>query len=108
VKCEDLRRSEEILTGALPSERRDYCCGDHLARDTWRTSLGHREKALELPEEQKQPDDWVVFFQWQDDPAYCDAEPRPLTQETRAYFADKTGFSAGQMSWYQRAREQYG
>jgi hypothetical protein len=24
------------------------------------------------------------------------------------YFADKPGFSHGQMSWYQRAREQYG
>ena len=31
-----------------------------------------------------------------------------LTEETLAYFAGKPGFSLGQMSWYQRAREQYG
>jgi hypothetical protein len=50
----------------------------------------------------------VVFFPWQDDPAYRDQEPRQLSQETLAYFADKPGFSVGQMSWYQRARDQYG
>ena len=67
------------------------------------------KKALETPEEQKHPDDWrVVFFPWHDDPAYCDAEPRQLTEETLRYFADKPGFSVGQMSWYQRARDQYG
>ena len=65
--------------------------------------------ALETPEEEKQSDDWrVVFFPWQDDPAYSDAEPRSLTQETIRYFSDKPGFSLGQMSWYQRARDQYG
>jgi hypothetical protein len=49
----------------------------------------------------------VVFFPWHDDPAYCDAEPRHLTEETLRYFADKPGFRAGQMSWYQRTRDQY-
>ena len=65
--------------------------------------------ALETPEEQKQPDDWrVVFFLWQDDPAYCDTAPKVLTEETLRYFSDKPGLSLRQMSWYQRARAQYG
>jgi hypothetical protein len=50
----------------------------------------------------------VVFFPWQEDQDYCDAEPRPLTEETLRYFADKPGLSIGQMSWYQRTRDQYG
>ena len=81
---------------------------------TWRGGRGGHlwdivKPALETPEEEKQPDDWrVVFFPWQDDPAYCDQEPRQLTEETLRYFSDKPGFSAGQMSWYQRARNQYG
>jgi hypothetical protein len=110
VQCEDLRRSEEILTGAIPSAKD----GTIVVETTWRGGRGGHlwdivKKALETPEEQKQPDDWrVVFFPWQDDPAYCDQEPRQLNQETLHYFADKLGFTAGQMSWYQRARDQYG
>lgn len=110
VQCEDLRRSEEILTGALPSAKD----GTIVVETTWRGGRGGHlwdivKTALETPEERKQPDDWrVVCFPWQDDPAYYDGEPRPLTQETLAYFAGKPGFSLGQMSWYQRAREQYG
>ena len=96
VQCEDLRRSEEILTGALPSAKD----GTIVVETTWRGGRGGHlwdivKKALETPEEQKQPDDWrVVFFPWQDDPAYCDAEPRPLSEETLNYFADKPGFSS--------------
>jgi hypothetical protein len=110
VQCEDLRRSEEILTGALPSAKD----GTIVVETTWRGGRGGHlwdivKKGLETAEEQKQPDDWrVVFFPWQDDPAYRDADPQTLTEETLRYFADKPGFSAGQMSWYQRARDQYG
>jgi hypothetical protein len=107
VQCEDLRRSEEILTGALPSAKD----GTIVVETTWRGGRGGHlwdivKKGLETAEEQKQPDDWrVVFFPWQDDPAYRDADPQTLTEETLRYFADKPGFSAGQMSWYQRARD---
>ena len=67
------------------------------------------QKALETPEEQKQPDDWrVVFFPWTDDPDYADSEPQALTAETIRYFSDKPGFSLGQMSGYQRARTHFG
>ena len=109
VQCEDPRRTEEILTGALPSTKD----GTIVVETTWRGERGGHlwdivKRALETPEEHKQPDDWrVVFFPWQDDPAYSHAEPRPLTQETLPYSSDKPGFSLGQMSWYQRARDQY-
>jgi hypothetical protein len=67
------------------------------------------KKALETPEEQKQPDDWrVVFFPWTDDPDYADSEPQALTAGTIRYFSDKPGFSLGQMSGYQRARTHFG
>ena len=49
----------------------------------------------------------MVFFPWQDDPAYCDAEPQRLKEDVR-YFSDKPGFSIGQKSWYQKARDQFG
>jgi hypothetical protein len=66
-------------------------------------------KHQQLLEEQKQPDDWrLVFFPWQDDPDYFDSEPQALTAETIRYFSDKPGFSLGQMSSYQRARNQFG
>ena len=79
IQAEDLRRSEEILTGAIPSAKD----GLVVVETTWRGGRGGHlwdivKKALETPEEQKHTDDWrVVFFPWQDDPAYCDAEPQP-------------------------------
>jgi hypothetical protein len=62
------------------------------------------------PEEEKGRLDWrVVFFPWQDEPTYCDAVPRPLSDETRRYFAGLPGkFSPGQQSWYQRKRAELG
>ena len=85
-----------------------------VVETTWRGGRGGHlwdivKKALETPEEQKHADDWrVVFFPWQHDPAYCDAEPQPLKEETVRYFSDKPGFSVGQKSWYQKARDQFG
>jgi hypothetical protein len=63
IQTTDLRRSEEILTGAIPSAKN----GTIVVETTWRGRGGHLweivKKALETPEEQKQPDDWrVVFF----------------------------------------------
>ena len=110
IQATDLRRSEEILTGAIPSAKN----GTIVVETTWRGGRGGHlweivKKALETPEEQKQPDDWrVVFFPWTDDPDYADSEPQALTAETIRYFSDKPGFSLGQMSWYQRARTQFG
>jgi hypothetical protein len=54
VQCEDLRRSEEILTGAIPSAKD----GTIVVETTWRGGRGGHlwdivKKALETPEEQK-------------------------------------------------------
>ncbi|HEY5813147.1 MAG TPA: hypothetical protein VIT23_10915 [Terrimicrobiaceae bacterium] len=83
-----------------------------VVETTWRGGRGGHlwdivRKALETPEEEKHADDWrVVFFPWQDDPACCDAVPQLLKEETVRYFSDKPGFSNGQKSWYQKARDQ--
>ena len=58
VQCEDLRRSEEILTGTLPTAKD----GMIVVETTWRGGRGGHlwdivKKALETPEEQKQPDE---------------------------------------------------
>ena len=81
---------------------------------TWRGGRhGHLwvlvKSALETPHWQKGPLDWrVFFFPWTDEPAYCDEVPRPLSEATRRYFADKPNISAGQQSWYQRKRAEQG
>ena len=77
IQSTDLARSEEILTGALPS------VGNGLAviETTWRGGRqGHLwslvKFALETPEDRKGPLDWrVVFFPWQNEPSYCDPSP---------------------------------
>ena len=114
IQATDLARSEEILTGALPSVGDGIC----VAETTWRGGRnGHLwglvKQALETPEEQKGPYDWrVQFFPWCDEPAYCDAVPRPLSDETQRYFAGLPAsageFTPGQMSWYQRKRAELG
>jgi hypothetical protein len=114
IQATDLARSEEILTGALPSVGDGIC----VCESTWRGGRnGHLwslvKSALETPEEQKGPLDWrVVFFPWQHDPNYRDAVPRPVGEETVRYFAGLPAsageFSPGQMSWYQRKRGELG
>ena len=112
IQATDIARSEEILTGALPSVGDGIC----VIESTWRGGRhGHLwglvKQALETPKEQKGPFDWrLAFFPWYEDPGYCDALPRPLSVETRRYFEGKPGLSLspGQMSWYQRKRDELG
>jgi hypothetical protein len=109
IQATDLRRSEEILTGAIPSAKN----GTIVVETTWRgargrASMGDR-KALETPEEQKQPDDWrVVFFPGKTTRSIWTPSPRRLPRRRFDIFADKPGFSLGQMSSYQRAPTQFG
>jgi hypothetical protein len=64
IQATDLARSEEILTGALPSVGDGVC----VVETTWKGGRnGHLwslvKSALETPEDQKGPLDWrVVFF----------------------------------------------
>ena len=114
IQATDLARSEEILTGALPSVGDGIC----VCESTWHGGRnGHLwslvKSALETPEEQKGPLDWrVVFFPWQHEPEYGDAVPRPVGEETARYFAglpaSAGAFSPSQMSWYQRKRAELG
>ena len=114
VQSTDLARSEEILTGALPSVGDGVC----VVETTWKGGRnGHLwslvKSALETPEKEKGPLDWrVAFFPWRDESAYCDALPRPIGEETARYFAGLPAsagkFSPGQQSWYQRKRAELG
>ena len=114
IQSTDLARSEEILTGALPSVGDGVC----VVESTWRGGRnGHLwslvKSALETPEEEKGPLDWrVAFFPWRDESAYSDAVPRPIGEETERYFAGLPAsageFSPGQMSRYQRKRAELG
>ena len=70
VQATDLARSEEILTGALPSVGDGVC----VVETTWKGGRnGHLwglvRSALETPEEQKKPLDWRVFFHGKTNPA---------------------------------------
>ena len=115
IQSTDLARSEEILTGALPSAGD----GTIVVETTWKGGRhGHLwnlvKSAFETPVEQKGPLDWrVVFFPWTDEPNYCDEVPRPLGEETRRYFeglsaAAEISVTPGQVSWYQRKRGELG
>ena len=89
IQSSDLTRSEEILTGALPSVGDGVC----VVETTWHGGRnGHLwslvKSALETPEQEKGPLDWrVAFFPWRDESAYSDAVPRPVGEETARYFA---------------------
>ena len=114
IQSTDLARSEEILTGGLPSAGDGIC----VVESTWRGGRnGHLwslvKSGLEIPEEEKGPLDWrVVFFDWQSDPSYSDAVPRLIGEETERYFsglpASAGVFTLGQKSWYQRKRAELG
>jgi hypothetical protein len=112
IQVDDAHRSEEILSGSLPSVGNGIC----VVETTWKGGRhGHLwnivKGALETPEEQKGPLDWrVIFYPWQDEPGYCDAVPRPLSEETQRYFEGlhNISVSPGQMSWYQRKRAELG
>ena len=63
IQASDLARSEEILTGALPSVGDGVC----VVETTWKGGRnGHLwslvKSALETPEDQKGPLDWRVGF----------------------------------------------
>jgi hypothetical protein len=49
----------------------------------------------------------VIFFPWQNDPAYCDARPQALTEETIHYFAARQAwtFAFADSRWEWRRRK---
>lgn len=111
IQHTDTRRSEEILTGALPSAE----SGLTIVETTWKGGKGGHlwrfvEHYLSTPVGQLGDDDFdVLFFPWWTDQAYQSRAPGPVGKEIGSYLDDKElelgiTFTPGQRSWYQSAR----
>jgi hypothetical protein len=113
---DDPRRSEEILTGAIPSAEH----GTVLVETTWKGGRGGHlwdlvKASMETPEEQKTDKDWrVVFFPWYNDPTYrLDGDPATISPAISQYLdqmQSQTGhtFSDQQRLWYDRQSRDLG
>lgn len=116
IQADDPRRSEEILTGAIPSAEH----GRIIVETTWKGGRGGHlweivKGALETPEEAKTDKDWrVVFFPWWKDPTYCVEGDVSTIQPAIATYLDDmertTGhtFTPQQRLWYDRQQRQLG
>ncbi len=116
IQADDPRRSEEILTGALPSAEH----GVTIIETTWKGGRsGHLwnlvKQAMEMPPEHRTPNDWhLFFFPWWNDPTYSEAgREEHIDTETRRYLADKEAeigqaFTEGQKCWYARRKATLG
>ena len=116
IQADDPKRSEEILTGALPSAEH----GITIIETTWKGGRGGHlwnlvKQAMELPESQRTLNDWhLYFFPWWTDPTYTEAgDIRAIEPEILKYLAEKeaeTGqrFTDGQKCWYARRRKTLG
>lgn len=114
IQAEEPSRSEEILTGALPSAEH----GVTIVETTWKGGRGGHlwkvlKEALEVPEERRTANDWkVFFFPWWTDPTYTE-EGGGIEPEVQRYLAEKEEelgrrFTEGQKCWYARRRRTLG
>jgi hypothetical protein len=116
IQADDPKRSEEILTGAIPSAEH----GTVVVETTWKGGRGGHlwelvKTALETPDEAKTAKDWrVVFFAWWQDPTYVlDGDPASVSKMVNDYLDEKereTGhkFTPQQRLWYDRQNRDLG
>ena len=116
IQADDPRRSEEILTGAIPSAEH----GRIIVETTWKGGRGGHlweivKTALETPEEAKTDKDWrVVFFPWWKDPTYVvEGDVSTINPATAQYLDEmqaQTGyaFTPQQRLWYDRQARDLG
>jgi hypothetical protein len=116
IQADDPRRSEEILTGAIPSAEH----GRIIVETTWKGGRGGHlweivKTALETPEEAKTDKDWrVVFFPWWKDPTYVvEGDASTISPAISQYLDEMertTGhtFTPQQRLWYDRQQRQLG
>jgi len=116
IQADDPRRSEEILTGAIPSAEH----GRIIIETTWKGGRGGHlweivKGALETPEAAKTDKDWrVVFFPWWKDPTYVvEGDVATISPAISAYLDNMeqtTGhtFSPQQRLWYDRQSRDLG
>ncbi len=116
IQADDPRRSEEILTGAIPSAEH----GRIIVETTWKGGRGGHlweivKGALETPEAAKTDKDWrVVFFPWWRDPTYVvEGDVSTISPAISAYLDNMeqtTGhtFTPQQRLWYDRQSRDLG
>jgi hypothetical protein len=102
IQAEDIKRSEEILAGAISSAKD----GLVVVETTWR---GGREAtsgtSRRRPEEVEHADGWrVVFFPWHDDFAYVTRNLRGLCEQTLRNFSNKPDLANYDGSFRQNLR----
>ncbi len=114
IQADDPRRSEEILTGALPSAEH----GVVIVETTWKGGRGGHlysivKAAMENPN--KTPRDWhLFFFPWYGDASYQeDGDVKTNDPEVSKYLREKEAelgitFSDRQKVWYARRRKELG
>jgi len=116
IQFKDARRSEEIMTGALPSARMGFT----IVETTWKGRKGGHlwtiaKNAIETPEEHRTDDDWnLIFFPWWVDPKYSTkGDISQIDSETNEYLDDIENtvgkkFLPEQRLWYYKAKQTYG
>lgn len=114
IQAEDPRRSEEILTGALPSAEH----GTVIVETTWKGGRGGHlweivKGAMETPNPTSR--DWrLFFFPWFNDTSYAEeGDIRSIDPEIAKYLREKEAelgirFSDRQKVWYARRRKELG
>jgi hypothetical protein len=116
IQADDPARSEEILTGALPSAEH----GITIVETTWKGGRGGHlwnlvKSATESMGKELTPNDWrLFFFAWWSDPTYTEeGDVNSIDKEVLDYLAEKEAelgikFDDGQKCWYARRKQTYG
>ena len=116
IQADDPRRSEEILTGAIPSAEH----GTIIVETTWKGGKGGHlwklvKEAMETPDESKTEKDWrLLFFPWWTDRTYTlDGDTRTISAENIRYLKElqpqiPIPLTPGQAIWYDRQQKQLG
>lgn len=116
IQADDPRRSEEILTGAIPSAEH----GTIVVETTWKGGKGGHlwklvKEAMETPDEAKTEKDWrLLFFPWWTDPTYSiEGDPKTISPENLRYLRElqphlPVQLTPGQAIWYDRQQKQLG
>lgn len=110
IQADDPKRSEEILTGAIPSAQH----GTVIIETTWKGGRGGDlwklvEQAMKGKGKYK-----LFFFPWWTDETYTrEGDASEIEPEIAQYLLEKEKeigitFSAGQKLWYQEARQTFG
>jgi hypothetical protein len=115
IQADDARRSEEILTGAIPSAQH----GIIIVETTWKGGKGGHlwelvKQAMETPDSEKSADDWhLFFFPWWTDPTSTTEDATTIEQDVEEYLNELETridrlLTIGQRRWYARRRRELG